>query len=267
VYERDGIWYGGEHQPAASVSTAPSRKSEKAPEVRLQGNHDRISSMWEVKPDQAVRIPAENLALYSVALACSAADLGLADLPADISATHRMAFLEEMIFFHHFIATSAVFHVIHDPNSRRNYCDRMIPAIAPGSGLPSNEQLGLPPLVHFSVKDRDQAIKSCFFSVANIKACLVQELYLARNPSKSELKIMNLTNVRQMTQWDSPTANAVEYFTAALIARLAVSLKIEPPERIWDFMKLTFHAAAASRAAFKVYIEGLGAKVSTAESP
>jgi hypothetical protein len=91
----------------------------------------------------------------------------------------------------------------------------------------------------------------------------VQELYLARNPSKSELKIMNLTNLRQMTQWDSPTANAVEYFTAALIARLAISLKIEPPERVWDFMKLTFLAAAASQATFKVYMEALGAKVST----
>jgi len=219
--------------------------------------------MWEVKADQAVRIPAENLALYSVALGCSAADLGLADLPADISATHRMAFLEEMMFFHHFMATSAVFHVIHDLNSRRNYCERMIPAIAPGSGLPSNEQLGLPPLVHFSTKDRDDAIKSCFFSFANIHACMVQELYLARNPSESELKIMSLNNVRQMTRWDSPSTNAVQYFTAALIARLAISLKIDPPERASDFMKLTFHAAAASQAAFKVYIEALGAKVST----
>jgi hypothetical protein len=219
--------------------------------------------MWEVKPGQAVLIPAENLALYSVALACSAADRDLHELPPDISGAQRMAFLEEMIFFHHFIATSAVFHVIHDPNSRRNYCERMVPAIAPGSGLPSNEQLGLPPLAHFSVKDRDDAIKKCFLSFANINACMMQELYLARKPSESELEIMNLTVVRQMTRWDSPSVNATQYFAAALLARLAISQKIAPPERSLAFMKLSFLAVATSRAAFEIYIEALGAEVST----
>jgi len=48
--------------------------------------------------------------------------LGLADLRLTISATHRMAFLEEMMFFHHSWNFRCI-HVIHDLNSRRNYCE------------------------------------------------------------------------------------------------------------------------------------------------
>ncbi len=84
---------------------------------------------------------------------------------------------------------------------------------------------------------------------------------LGRNPSESELKVMNLKTIRQMTGWDSPSANATEYFAAALLARLAISQKIEPPERAYDFMNLSFLAAAESMAAFKLYIELLGARV------
>jgi hypothetical protein len=75
----------------------------------------------------------------------------------------------------------------------------------------------------------------------------------------SELKIMNHKIVRQKTGWDSPSANAVQYFSAAFTARLVISQNIEPPERGLEFMRLGFCADATSMAAFRHYMLCLGA--------
>jgi hypothetical protein len=204
-------------------------------------------------------VSAEFLALHSIAVACSTADENLNELAPGISAARRTAFLDESIFFHHFLTVAAVFDVFPGSNFSRAYCDRMVAAIHPEAQFPPNEELGLAPLTIFSAKDRADAIKRCFFSPGNIVACLHQELYLGRRPSESDLKVMNLKTVREMTGWDSPSANTVEYFAAALLARLATALKIDPEERFLDFMKLSFHASAESMAAFKLYIGLLGA--------
>lgn len=156
----------------------------------------------------------------------------------------------------------AVFCVLHrDLKSRDAYCDKMMAAINSGVPLPPNEELGLSPLTHFSEWDRREAIKSCFFTPANIVACLEQELYLGRKPSESELKVMNREAIKKMTGWNSPSAKPAQYFAAALAARLSESLEIEPEKSPLDFMRLSFHAVAESKTAFKLYIELLGAEV------
>ena len=137
----------------------------------------------------------------------------------------------------------------------------MVAAINPGLQFPTNEEFGLAPLMVFTAKDRQDAIRSCFFSPANLVACLHSELYLGRKPSESELKVMNLKTVREMTGWDAPSANPMQFFAAAFIARLTITLKIEPSERFLDFMHLSGSAVAESRAAFKLYAELLGAEV------
>jgi hypothetical protein len=197
-------------------------------------------------------VSAEQLAVISIAVACDSADRNINELAPDISAERKMAFLRETIFFHHFLAMTAVFYVLdHDIKSRNAYCDSMLGAIKPGIRFPPNEELGLSPLTLFSEQDREVAIKGCFFSPANIVACLEQDLYFGRKPSDSELRVMNLYSVKKMTGWDSPSANTEQYFAAALIARLAPSLGIDPQESVIDFMKLSIHAVAESQTAFR----------------
>lgn len=207
-------------------------------------------------------ISPELLALNSIAVGCSTADRYLCKNALGISAAQQKAFLRETIFFHHFMAMDAVFYVLdQDIKSRNAYCDSMVAAINPGIRFPPNEELGLSPLTLFSARDRADAIRSCFFSTANIVACMAQDLYLARKPFESELKVMNLYSVKEMTRWDSPSANDVQYFCAALIARLTISLQIDPSERVIDIMNLSIHALAESQTAFKLYLGLLGAEV------
>jgi hypothetical protein len=206
------------------------------------------------------KVSAETLALNSIAFGCNSANGGLNSLP-EIMAAQQKAFLQESIFFHHFIAIAAVSYVIHDLNSRHAYCEKMVAAINSESRILRSVELGLPPQESFSAKDREDAIKDCFFNPPNIAAWLGQELYLGRRPSESESKVMELNTVREMTGWDSPSANAVQYFATALLARLVILLEIDFHGQFLDFMNLSAYTVAESRAAFETYIELLGARV------
>jgi hypothetical protein len=205
-------------------------------------------------------IPAEIYALNSIAVACSTADRDISKVAPGASAAQQKAFLRETIFFHHFMAMVAVFYVFHqDSGFRSAYWGRIIASVNSGAPLPHNEELGLPPFIHFSAKDREGAMKGCFLRTGGILAGLEQELYLGKKPSESDLKVMNLYSVRETTGWDSPSANASQYFAAAFLARLCGALEIDPRERLFDLMRLTLYALAESTAAFKLYTGVLGA--------
>jgi hypothetical protein len=139
--------------------------------------------------------------------------------------------------------------------------------------FPPNEIFGIPPLTVFTEKDREDAVRHCFLSIADLNACIRQRLYLQREQSESELNVMNLKTVREMTGWDSPSANPPQYFAAALLARLTIALEIDPRERFLDFLNLSTYAVAESLAAFKLYIGLLGGGIvessdaKTAEPP
>jgi len=218
-------------------------------------------------PDKqpAPEVSAEQLAMWSITAACSSADRYINKLAPGVSAMRQNAFLQEIIYFHHFSAMCAVFLAFHHGlKSRDAYCDRMVAAIHSGIPLTPNEELGFAPLTVFSAKDVEDAVKSCFFSFANLDACSRQRLYLQGEQSKAELKVMNLRTVREMTGWDSPSANPEQYLTAALIARLIISLEIEPPEHVLEFFDLSSFAVAESLAAFELYVRLLGGGVGEA---
>jgi hypothetical protein len=208
-------------------------------------------------------ISAESLALNSLAFGCSSADGGLKNLPPGLSSAQRLEFLQEHILFHHFMAMSVAASVIPDLESRHAYCEKMVEAIDSESRLLLSGELGLPPLKHFSKKDQEDAIRICLLNHPNIIALLGQELYIARNPSESELKLMNLFSVRDMTDWDSPSRSLAQYFAAALLARLAVALEINLSERIRDLIDLSIYTVSETLSAFELYVDLLGAKVPT----
>jgi hypothetical protein len=185
----------------------------------------------------------------------------MSEVAPGASATQQKAFLRETIFFHHFMAIVAVFYVFpQDSGFRGAYWGRMAASVSSGAPLPPNEELGLPPLIRFSARDCEDAKKSCFLSAGGILAGLEQELYLGKKPSESDLKVMRLETVRELTEWDSPSANAAQYFAAAFLARLSAALEIRPLVERLDFMKLSLYAAAEAQAAFKLYIGLLGAE-------
>jgi hypothetical protein len=212
------------------------------------------------------KILPEFFALNSIQVAFGSADKQIDAFEFDLSVTQRMALLEEMIFFHHFMAFAAVFIVIPDTESQRSFGERMMGAINSGTSLPTLESLGLSSVRHFSNEDQYAAIRSCFFSVANLKASMMQDLYLGRQPSESELGVMSLNAVRKTTSWDTRSASVAQYFAAALLARLSIALKVTPPDRLIEFTNLAFYAVAESRATFDLYIGLLGLGVTTGGS-
>ena len=211
----------------------------------------------------APKIPPELFAFFCVQTACGSADQSVTALALNITAAQQKAFLEETIFFHYFAAIASVNWILPDLESRREYCDTMTDFIHSGFHIPPNEPPTLAPLIHFSTKDQEDAIKECFFSFANLKACERQELYLARKPSESEIKIMNLNLVRQMAEWDSPSTNPVQYFSVAFLSRLCTSMKIAPRDHLLEFMQLSFKAAGLSKHTFELYINVLGGEIVT----
>ena len=66
--------------------------------------------------------------------------------------------------------------------------------------------------------------------------------------------MMNDYGIRKMTDWESPAAISVQYFTAALLARLALSQKMKPDNHRLEFLKLSFSAAAEAKASFRHYM-------------
>lgn len=197
-------------------------------------------------------------ALNSIQIAVSSADKHVDALEFGMTAAQRMALLEEMVFFHHFMAFAALFSLIPDGQGRRRFIDGMMAAIASGTSLPAPESLGLSPVRYFSDRDRDAAIKRCFSSVANIAASMRQELYLKGQPSEAELAVMKLKTVREITGWDTGSASVAQYFAAALLARLTIALELNPPDRYFEFLKLGFSSVAEALAAFDLYVGLLG---------
>jgi hypothetical protein len=209
-------------------------------------------------------ISAETLALYSLAFGCDSADRGLKSLPAELSAAHHLDFLQEHILFHHFMAIVVSSIVLHDSEACHAYCGRMVDAIGSASRLLPSGELGLRPLKHFSNKDREDAIRICLLNPPNIFALLGQELYIERNPSESELRVMNELTALGMTGWDSPSATVPLYFGAALLARLAGALHTDVQEHIGrDFIDLFIYVVSETRSAYPLYMDLLGAKVMT----
>jgi hypothetical protein len=206
-------------------------------------------------------IPPEIFSINSILVACSDADRFVNDLRFDITEAQRKGLLQQFIFFHHFMAIDAVGYAIKDSNLYREYCERMVAAIQPEADFPAYETFGLEPLRHFSDKDRAGAIKDCFFSVGNISVCMAQDLYLGRKPFESELEIMTRRTVRDLTRWDSDDSNSMQYFCAAFIARLTLSLNAGERTDFFTFAELPGCAYAVTRASFKMYIGILGAEV------
>lgn len=208
-------------------------------------------------------ISAETLALYSLSFGCNSADGGLKNFMLGPNAAQRMRFLHEQILFHHFMAIVVSSIVLPNLESRNAYCGKMVEAIGSASRLLSSRELDLPPLKHYSATDQEDAIRICLLNPPNILAVLGQELYIERNPSESELKVMNLQTVRDTTGWDSPTANPTQYFAAALLARLADTLEIDFHEHARDFIDLSIYAVSEALSAFESYVDLLGAKIAT----
>jgi hypothetical protein len=204
------------------------------------------------EPNEPLLAP-DLLAALSIQIGCSSADRGIEKIGSVFASTRQNEFLEEMIFFHHFTAMTSVFRVTQNMGFWRVYCQEMTNAIDSGPRLLNNEEVGIPPLKHYSTKNLAEAIKKCFFSFANILACQRQGLYLQRKPSDSEVKVMNTAAVQQMAEWDSPSVSPQQYLTAALWSRLSLSLEVEPNQRPGDFMQLGFFAAAESKASFEHY--------------
>jgi hypothetical protein len=90
---------------------------------------------------------------------------------------------------------------------------------------------------------------------------MTQDLYLRREPNETELEVMNQYSVRKMTGWDSDNANTIQFFTAALVARLAIALAPKFCEETFEFMKLLCGAVDESMAAFELYIGLMGGMV------
>jgi len=196
-------------------------------------------------------------------MGCSLADTLLDGLGFGTTKAQQMAFLEECIFFHHFMAIEAAYYIIPDFESQRTFCNRMMAVIPKGTIPGVDESVDLTRSKIFTDEDREAAIKACFFSFANIKASMTQDLYLRRKPNETELEVMSQYSVRQMTGWDSDTANTVQFFTAALMARLAIALAPKYCERTFEYLKLSFSAVAESMAAFDLYTGLLGGEVVT----
>ncbi len=206
-------------------------------------------------------IPPEIFSINSILVACSDADRFVNDLELDITEAQRKRLLAQFIFFHHFMAIDTVGYAIKDTKLYREYCERMVAAIQPETDFPAYESVGLAPLRHFSDKDRAGAIKECFFSVGNISVCMAQDLYLGRRPFESELEIMTRPSIRDMTGWDSNDSNSMQYFCAALIARLTLALNAGERTDFFTFAELPGCAYAVTRASFKMYIGILGGGV------
>jgi hypothetical protein len=206
-------------------------------------------------------ITPEVFGLNSLVVATSSADHMINMLTWPINANQSQALLQETIFFHHFMAIAAALLVIPDRPSQRDFCDRMVSAIRAGTEVPSCEDCGLAPLTHFSKRNQETAIGYCFNSAGGIIAGMQQDLYLRRKPSKSDLEIMNLNHVKEMTGWHLETANTVQYFAAVLISRLCGALEIEPPSRYFEFLRLSFCATGEAKASFKLYTEALRGNV------
>jgi len=203
----------------------------------------------------------ESFALNSIQVGFSAADQLISSLGFGVSEKQKAALLEEMLFFHHFISFTAVFTLIRDDHSRRYFGDRMVHAITSGAPLPTFESMGLRPIQHLSPQDRDVALRRCFLSLGNMRAAMIQELYIARRPVQDELAIMNLKTVREMTGWDTKSANVPQFFAAALLARLSIALEVSPPEHLMEFLNLVACAASEATAAFRLYLSLLGAEI------
>jgi hypothetical protein len=209
---------------------------------------------------QDVAISPEFLALYSIADGCGSADRGIGKLQLAVTTKQQDAFLDESIFFHHFMAIAAVFHVIRERGPRQAYCDAMVSAIKPGRATLPNEEFGLPPPTVYSLKDREAAVARCFFNFPAMTVGPAQDLYLRNEPSNAELEILNLKTVREMTGWGSPGRTAVQRFTGAFLARLSLALEIQPESRVVDFLKLSAYSSAASLATFPFYMELLAGR-------
>lgn len=199
----------------------------------------------------------EILGLTSMMLGWSSADVSLKEFSSIV--VDPMAFLEEYVFFHHYIALEAAFHVFPDLDDRRDYCDKMVQAVDRTRGLPNTEEFGLPPVEFYQESDIKEALRGCFASFANLRAVFAQSLYLERKQTEGEYQIMNDYGIRKMTDWESPAANSVQYFTAALLARLALSQKMKPDDHRLEFLKLSFSAVAEAKASFRHYMLLLGA--------
>jgi len=206
-------------------------------------------------------IPPDIFSTNSILVACSGADRFVDCLKFETTEAQRNGLLEEFIFLHHFMALDAVSYVIQDTKPYRKYCEEMVAAIHPEASFPAFESVGLAPLHHFSDRNRAGAIKGCFFSVGNIRACMAQDLYLGRKPFESELEIMTRRSVRDLTRWDSNDSNSMQYFCAAFIARLTLALNASARTDFFTFAELPSCAFAETRASFKMYIGLLGGEV------
>ncbi|MGD0831089.1 MAG: hypothetical protein ABR907_09115 [Terracidiphilus sp.] len=217
--------------------------------------------MKESEDSMMPEIPPEIFSINSVLVACNAADRFVDDLKFDITEVQRKRLLEQFIFFHHFMAIDAVGYAIKETKLYREYCERMVAAIQPGVQFPGYESVGLEPLRHFSDLDRAGAIRNCFFSAGNISIGMAQDLYLGRRPFESELEIMTRHSVRELTRWDSKDSNSMQYFCAALIARLTLALDANTLSDFFMFLELPGCAFAETKASFKMYIGLLGVEV------
>ena len=100
-------------------------------------------------------------------LGWSSADVSLKEFSSIV--VDPMAFLEEYVFFHHYIALEAAFHVFPNLEDRRDYCDKMVQAIDGTRGLPNTEDFGLPPVEFYRESDIKEALRGCFASFAGIR--------------------------------------------------------------------------------------------------
>jgi hypothetical protein len=174
-------------------------------------------------------LPATTLALTSLAVGCSATDQALQSISIKLGVTEsqQKAFLQETLFFYHFLAIASLFSLFADSAQLREYCDRMVVATDRVSELGRMEKFGLPALTYLDDGVITEAIKYCFHSFAKITSVARQRLYLGREPSESEFQIMHSSIVSQITGWHSDSANLTQYFVAAYIARLALSVGID----------------------------------------
>jgi hypothetical protein len=70
-----------------------------------------------------------------------------------------------------------------------------------------------------------------------------------------------LGQITHASQKASVAASVPQFLSAALLARLSITLGVKPPEQFMEFMILGVFAATEARATFELYLGLLGAEI------
>lgn len=198
-------------------------------------------------------VPPELVANYSVFTACQSAHFSTADIPI-LSHEQKLSLLEEIIAFHHFIALEVMTIAIKDDDSRRAFTERLMNSLKAGE-----YRHNIIMFTQFSIQEQEVAIQRSLLGVANIRGCMLQDLYLGERPNAREREVM--THFLPNKTFDSRglSNERLVYLGAALFARLIISSGVTIPS--YAALELMSLAAAHSKPAYLMYLELFGFKI------